>query len=1093
MKKLLLTLSLSVLLTSISTFAQTVLYQQVFNTPTFPATMTRIDNDGFTIYTPYQTLFGGTTASWAMFIDSISPTVDDTCVISTSWFNTAATASDWIITPAISVTGSNPVLSWNARAIDDAPYNDGYEVRIGTSPTIAALTTVLYTNAGENKTWTSRNVSLNSYIGQTVYIAIVNNSNDRNILLLDDIAVVAGGAPINDIALTSPIRPSEYSSIPLSQVSGNWNLGVSVTNNGNVTATGVSVNLSVRELIGNTVVNTQTLSGPSSVNAGATSAYTQTTAIPKGAVGFYEFRYVCSMTPVDANRTNDTIFRYVAIDSELYARDEALTLGTITNTLGVPGSTVEVAQKYSLSNITNIKIDTVFAFFGENRVGARYRAKVYTASGNNPSVLIATGNTRTITTADTVGGVGVIGLTFPTSLIPPAIGEYFVSIEQMDTFNYGLGYNANIATAGSASISSPVINGGAWTASSAAGFPGAYIIWPQLLPASPTCNLGVTATGSNPTCGASNGGVNTNVTGATATPTFLWSNGATTANITGLTPGTYTVTVTSGSCTATATATLSNVGTTPTFTTSSTNSNCAASTGSASVVGAPAGSTFSWSTTPVQSSATASNIPAGTYTVTVTNTGCTATASVTVNNPAPPSFTTSSTSSSCGSATGSASVNGAPMGSTYAWSTTPAQSTATASNIAAGIYTVTVTNAGCTATASVTVNNPNAPSVTATPINPTCFGGANGSATANGLGGTGTLSYTWSNGQSGVTASGLTAGVYTVTVRDGASCQSSFNVTVTNPSQITTSVSSTSVNCFGGNNGTASVTAGGGTGNLSYNWNSAPAQASSTATNLPAGSYTVTVTDQNACSVTASVSVTQPSAALSGSIVPTSVNCFGGSTGSAIVTPAGGTPNYGFAWSNGQTSATLSNVTSGTYTVTITDSKNCTATATTTITQPAAALNVTTQTTANTAIANVSGGTSPYNYVWSTTPAQTIATATGLTPGTYSVTVTDQKGCSATATVTITSIKDIEAAGISAISLYPNPSAGFATIKAELAEASTLSIEISDTKGKVVMTQELGAGLAIERAITLNQLASGVYVVKYITNSGTATQRLIIQ
>jgi hypothetical protein len=330
-------------------------------------------------------------------------------------------------------------------------------------------------------------------------------------------------------------------------------------------------------------------------------------------------------------------------------------------------------------------------------------------------------------------------------------------------------------------------------------------------------------------------------------------------------------------------------------------------------------------------------------------------------------------------------------------------------------------------------------------------------------------------------------------VRDGAGCQSSVNVTVTNPAQITTSTNSTSVNCFGGNNGSATVTAGGGTGSLTYNWNSAPAQSSATATNLPAGSYTVTVTDQNSCSVSATVSVTQPNAALSGTIAPTAVNCFGGSTGSAIVTPAGGTPNYAFVWSNAQTAATLSNVTAGTYTVTITDSKNCTATATSTITQPAAALAVSTQTTANTAIANVSGGTSPYNYIWSTTPAQTIATATGLTPGTYSVTVTDQKGCSASATVTIASIKDIEAAGINAISLYPNPSAGFATIKAELAETSSLSIEITDTKGKIVYTQELGNGLAIERAITLNQLVSGVYVVKYITNSGIATQRLIIQ
>lgn len=1071
----------------VMSYAQTTLYYETFNSTIFPANMTRINQDGLT---PYYTGFG--TDAWILWLDSISPTLNDTVAASTSWYSPAGVSNDWMITPQITLGASNNVLSWNASSSDSDPtYQDGYQVRIGTSPTIAAMTTVLYTTPSEPNVWAAHSVNIPaSFNGQAVYIAFVNNFNDGNLLFIDDIRVVGGAASVNDIGLTASINPSEYTSIPLSQAqSGSFNVGVSVNNAGNQPATGVAVNLVVRNLTSSTVVNTQTLTGSATIAAGSTSAFTGT-GVPYAGVGFYEFRYICSMTPLDANRTNDTIYRYVAIDAQLYARDNAILFGTITNVLGVPGNTVEVAQKYNINNITGVTLDTVFAFINEKRVGARYRAKLYIDGGTGPSVLAATSLTRTITTTDTVGGVGILGIVFSPTLVPPATGSYFMAIEQMDTFNMGLGYVSGLATANAAYIK---IGTGAWATSSTLGFAGSYIIWPQLKTAA-VCNLAVTATGSNPTCGLSNGGVTTTVTGATSTPTYLWSTGATTANLTARSAGTYTVTVTSASCTATATATLTNVGTPPSVTVSTTPSNCASNTGTATANGAAGGATYSWSTNPVQNTMTATGLAAGTYTVTVSLNGCSATATGTIINPAPPTFTTTSTPSACASTTGTASANGAPAGSTYAWSTSPTQNTATASNLAAGSYTVTVTNNGCTASASVVVTNPNAPVASATGTNPLCFGGV-GSALASATGGTGTYGFTWSTTpvQNTAAASSLAAGTYTVTVRDAASCAGVANVTIVAPSQITLTLTNSAVNCFGGNTGTATVVATGGTGTLNYSWNTAPAQTTTTATGLLAGTYSVTVRDANQCTVSASTQVSQPSTALSGTASASPVNCFGGNTGTATVVGTGGTPNYSYVWSNAQNTAAISGLAAGSFTVTITDSKSCTATASATVSQPTAALTVTTTKTANTATAVVSGGTPTYTYSWNTTPAQTTATATGLTAGTFSVTVTDSKGCTASTTVVLSSIKDIASAGFNTLAIYPNPTTSYFTIKADLIESSAVSIEIVDIKGQLVAVKDLGFGMNIEEKILIDMLSAGVYTVKVKSATGIATQKLIIQ
>ena len=183
--------------------------------------------------------------------------------------------------------------------------------------------------------------------------------------------------------------------------------------------------------------------------------------------------------------------------------------------------------------------------------------------------------------------------------------------------------------------------------------------------------------------------------------------------------------------------------------------------------------TYSWNTVPVQTTATAINLAAGTFTVTITdNHSCTLPVNVTITEPAAVlSLTTSKVDVDCfGNNTGTATAT--PAGGTapysYSWNTVPVQTTATATGLTAGTYTVTVTDDhGCVKSANVAVTQPAVLAVTTTQVNVSCNGGTNGTATANVTGGTAPYGYSWNTlpVQTGVTATGLAAGSYTVTIK----------------------------------------------------------------------------------------------------------------------------------------------------------------------------------------------------------------------------------------------------------------------------------------------------------------------------------------
>lgn len=570
--------------------------------------------------------------------------------------------------------------------------------------------------------------------------------------------------------------------------------------------------------------------------------------------------------------------------------------------------------------------------------------------------------------------------------------------------------------------------------------------------------------------------ISASATGGTGNLNYFWSNGATT-NSTIVNTGTYAITVMDDAgCTASNSVSViaSNSTLLANLNQPSVLCNGATTTLTIAASGGFGGYTYSWNTGATSSSVV---VGAGSYCATVTDGGgCTtsACASVTqnplliVNVPTPPVVCNGSTS------TASAFVSGGQAPYNYLWSNGQPTQSITAM---AGNYTVTVTDAiGCSTSASITISQatPLNVTMTSTPIG--CFGGNNGTATANVSGGTPGYFYSWSPyGGSSSSASNLMTGTFTVTVTDAIGCSESEPVTVIQPSPLNASATiNNNVSCYNGNNGSATIIPTGGTPIYSYAWNPSGGNAQS-ATNLIAGNYLITVTDVNSCSQTISATIIQP-APLMGSIVSTSdVSCNGGNDGSATVSASGGTPGYTYVWAPfGGTNATASNLSTGSYTVTITDTKGCTIQVIATVTEPTlltSTVSGSTNVSCNggnngTATATTMGGTTPYTYTWNTSPAQTGPTANNLTAGNYFVTVTDSKGCvstSAAVTITQPSVLTVTASPSSLIScnstilISATASGGYGTYNYQWSNgATTSSITVYTGTYSIVVTDGNG-------------------------------------
>ncbi|MBL7828643.1 MAG: choice-of-anchor L domain-containing protein [Saprospiraceae bacterium] len=439
--------------------------------------------------------------------------------------------------------------------------------------------------------------------------------------------------------------------------------------------------------------------------------------------------------------------------------------------------------------------------------------------------------------------------------------------------------------------------------------------------------------------------------------------------------------------------------------------------------------TFLWNDPAGQTTAVATNLSPGTYTVTITNAaGCSATASASVTQPPLLDLTTTSQNANCfGSTTGTASVVGAGGTPPYTYLWNNGQTNANVTSLAAGNYVVTLTDSqGCTDFGQVNITQPNQIQVTALTSQVSCFNGANGQINLSVNGGISPINYNWSNGQAGAVINGLIAGVYTATVTDNNGCTETIVQTLTQPSELTAFATQQQVRCSGENNGELHLDLAGGTPGYSTFWQGPAGFTGNTPDiiDLFAGSYIATITDQNGCTKVVNSVVGEPSPIVLTLPAVADTICFLAENGTVSVIPSGGNGNFTYLWDAGaQTGSTASGLSANKYHVTVTDEKGCTVVGETLVPQKSQ-LNAFAQPTlprchdgsdGSATVTSIYYGIDPANptgftYRWNTTPTQFSVTASNLQANqTYQVTVSDADGCTATHSFTMGNPAEVEA------------------------------------------------------------------------------------
>ncbi len=544
----------------------------------------------------------------------------------------------------------------------------------------------------------------------------------------------------------------------------------------------------------------------------------------------------------------------------------------------------------------------------------------------------------------------------------------------------------------------------------------------------------ISVTGQAVSCYAgSNGAATVSVVAGSGSGnyTYTWSTGASSTSISGLTAGTYTVNVKDNvsGCTAFGAYVVNQPSPIVTSETH-VDVNCRnMNTGSIdlTVSGGVAPYAYDWNYNGPGYGDPQDLVgrPAGTYTVTVRDANmCTSPRTVIITQPAEVlSRSATSIPVQCnGGNTGSIDLTvwGGTFPYSYSWSN--GASSQDISNLNSGNYNCNITDfKGCLTNISVFISQPSPVTGTLTPTNVLCNGGNTGSVLANISGGVAPYDYSWENATTLYSTNtfnltGIPAGNYQLTVTDNRGCISNYATVVTQPSKLMLSSTKVNVTCNGYSNGSINLTPSGGTSPYSYAWVNQNNTSFGTAQDLnliPAGTYTVVVTDANNCTETTTVTITEPLLPLTATHTSVNVNCFGNMTGSIDVTPTGGTNPLSYSWTNSASTQDVVSLGAGTYGYTITDANACVFSSSVIITQPAAPLSTTFTTVdvncygeSNGSIdLSPAGGTSPYAYSWvNSTYQMSLVTQdiVNLPADTYSYVITDNKGCTIAGNVTIT-------------------------------------------------------------------------------------------
>lgn len=360
--------------------------------------------------------------------------VTDSAAFSTSWYAPTGQADDWMWTPLIGTISANTKLRWRGLAYDPL-FRDGYEVRIMTAeqgpPTggngaignQVTNSTVVFSVANENASWTNREVSLGSFAGKSVYVGFRNNSNDQFLLLIDDVEVVTVSQ--YDASVISPARPSRYSKIPVTQVSS-LSLAATIQNNGTQPLTNVKLAVDVKR-DGTTIETLYSDALPTLASATATT-FSITGGYTPTATGTYTFQYRSVTTQTDENPGNDAaLSEPVQINTDIYARHT----GTPAGSLGIGdgsgqgelGSLFTFVQAQALRHVA---VD--FAPVAEG-LPTQVKARIYSTTGGEPtssSILLWESGVLTLTNT----APQTVTFTGPALTLPP--GTYLFSLLELD-------------------------------------------------------------------------------------------------------------------------------------------------------------------------------------------------------------------------------------------------------------------------------------------------------------------------------------------------------------------------------------------------------------------------------------------------------------------------------------------------------------------------------------------------------------------------------------------------------------------------------------------------------------------------------------
>jgi len=853
---------------------------------------------------------------------------------------------------------------------------------------------------------------------------------------------------------------------------------------------------------------TEPATGISVTSAGTNTGCTTTTgtvhASPSGGSGSYTYLWSTTATSQTVNSLGVGSYTVTVTDGSGCTKSSVTSVGTA----GGPTATA--------STVTNILCKG--AATGSASAGASGGTGAYTynwsAGGTGQTISAVAANTYTVTITDANGCSSVS----TTAITQPATS---VSVSSSVTQNVlCFGGNTGVALAsgsgGTGTLTYSWSNGSSAATASGLTATGYTVTLKDANGCTTTSAALVTqpvsalsagiSSSQNVMCfGASTGSAVASGSGGSGAYTYTWTNGSGSATNSGLIANPYTVTVTDANgCSQTTNVTITQPATSLAVISGSTTTGCTVNTGTAFVnpTGGTGSYTYLWSNS--ATGQTANNIGVGSYIVTVTDAnGCTGSTTTAVNTAGGPTATiASSTSVLCkGGNTGTANANatGGTGSYTYSWSGSGG-SGSSVSGLTAGIYTVTISDAnGCSSVSTVNITEPAASvSATAMVFNAMCYNAATGSAVANATGGTGGYSYLWSNSVTSQTNANVVATVYTVTVTDVNGCTGTTTASVSQPLADITPVTGSSPATCGSANGSVYVNVTGGTGTYSYLWSSG-STAQTTANTLAAGSYNVTITDQNSCTKTSAATINNSGAGTATASATGNNNCFGQSNGSATVSMTGGTPGYTYSWLPvGGTGQTATNLPAGIYTVTVVDLNGCLTSSTATITAPTQVspgggtiISSTCGKNNGTVVLSPSGGTPGYSYLWSN--SATTATVSGLAAANYTVTVTDNNGCTSSTVLavnnisgpsaTISSQTDVLCKGNNTGAATVTGSGGTPVYTYSWSTSTTGSAATGLTAGNYIVTVTDQNGCTATQTISIAEPSSSVSVTATSTNA----------